>query len=364
MKTTVQTLTKVKQLCRILEESGKLIIAGPCSAESQEQVIETAKALAADGRVHYLRAGIWKPRTSPGMFEGAGTAGFQWLNQAKTITGLPIATEVGSEKHVYEALKHGVDLLWIGARTVSNPFTVQEIAEAIRGVDIPVMVKNPLSPEIALWEGAINRFRRSGIEQVGAIHRGFSQQEKSTLRNFPNWSVAQELRRRMPEIPVICDPSHITGNQNLVPMVAQRALNMGFNGLMVEVHPNPTMALSDASQQLKPKQFAEMLDILLQEKIDQSPNDLLSELRMEIDILDEQLLNALASRMDLVKQVAMVKKRHNLEVLQNNRYRSILKNVARIAGEKGLNPNFIKKLFLGIHKESCSFQQQQIAESV
>ncbi len=364
MKTTIQSLTKEKQLSRILEESGRLIIAGPCSAESQEQVIETAKALAADGRVHYLRAGVWKPRTSPGMFEGAGTAGFQWLNQAKTITGLPIATEVGSERHVYEALKHGADLLWIGARTVSNPFTVQEIAEAIRGVDIPVMVKNPLSPEIALWEGAINRFLRAGVSQVGAIHRGFSQQEKSTLRNFPNWGIAQELRRRLPNIPVICDPSHITGNQHLVPMVAQRAMELGFNGLMVEVHPNPTMALSDASQQLKPNQFSEMLDLLLEEKFDISPNNLLSELRMEIDILDEQLINALVSRMELVKQVAMVKKRYNLEVLQNSRYQAILRKVIKLAGEKGLNPNFIKSIFLGIHKESCSFQQQQIAETV
>jgi chorismate mutase len=363
MKTKVQVTTKEKRISSILEESGRIIIAGPCSAESQDQVIETAKALAADGRVHYLRAGIWKPRTSPGSFEGVGTIGFQWLNQARAITGLPIATEVGSERHVYEALKHGVDMLWIGARTVSNPFTIQEIADAIRGVDIPIMVKNPLSPDINLWEGAINRFARSGVSQIGAVHRGFTHSGKSALRNHPNWSIPMMLRERLPDIPIICDPSHIAGNKDLVSSIAQRAMESGFNGLMVEVHPNPHLALSDSAQQLIPNQFVSMLDRLFDISNLQNSEELLSELRLEVDILDEQLVSALASRMKLVKHIASIKKDKNLEVLQPNRWDSIIKRVSLLADEQGLRPSFVRRLFNSIHKESCTFQQEQLMRS-
>lgn len=364
MKTEVQVTTKERRISNILEESGKIIIAGPCSAESQEQVIETAKALAADGRVHYLRAGIWKPRTSPGSFEGVGTEGFKWLNQAKAITGLPIATEVGSERHVYEALKHGVDMLWIGARTVSNPFTIQEIADAIRGVDIPVLVKNPLCPDINLWEGAINRFVRAGVSQIGAVHRGFSHSGKSVLRNHPNWSVPQMLRERMPDLPIICDPSHIAGDKNLVPVIAQRAMESGFNGLMVEVHPNPKQALSDAAQQLVPSELSSMLDRLFDLSNIQNPEELLSELRLEVDILDEQLINALASRMKLVKHIANIKKERSLEVFQASRWENIIKKINELANEQGLRPSFVRRLFTSIHKESCTFQQEQIMQTV
>lgn len=362
MKTQIQT--KIQSLTSILHESGNLIIAGPCSAESQEQVIETAKALAADGRTHYLRAGIWKPRTSPGSFEGVGTEGFKWMNQAKAITGLPIATEVGSERHVYEALKHGVDMLWIGARTVSNPFTIQEIADAIRGVDIPVMVKNPMCPELNLWEGAINRFARVGITQLGAIHRGFAYWGNSTLRNDPNWAIPAMLRLHMPEIPIICDPSHIAGKNYLVPIIAQRAMESGFNGLMVEVHPNPSVALSDAAQQLIPNEFLAMLDRLLGPSHLQSPDVLLSELRLEVDMLDEQLVSALANRMELVKHIAKVKKLNSVDIVQPSRWEKVLKRVDSMAREQGLRPSFVKKLFSSIHKESCSFQEQQVAEGV
>ena len=364
MKTKVQVLAKEKRISSILEESGRIIIAGPCSAESQEQVIETAKALAADGRVHYLRAGIWKPRTSPGSFEGVGSIGFQWLNQAKAITGLPIATEVGSERHVYEALKHGVDMLWIGARTVSNPFTIQEIAEAIRGVDIPVIVKNPLCPDIKLWEGAINRFLRAGVTQIAAVHRGFSQSGKSILRNDPNWSIPAMLRERIPNLPLICDPSHIAGNHNLVAPIASRAMETGFNGLMVEVHPNPQHALSDSAQQLLPNKFTAMLDRLFDTKKTHNPDELLSELRMEVDILDEQLISALANRMKLVKHIASIKKEGNIEVLQPSRWESIIQKISLLAREQGLRPSFVRRLFNSIHKESCTFQQEQLMQPV
>ncbi len=363
MKTEVQVATKQKRISNILEESGRLIIAGPCSAESQEQVIETAKALASDGRVHFLRAGIWKPRTMPGSFEGVGTLGFKWLKMAKTITGLPIATEVGSERHVYEALKHGVDMLWIGARTVSNPFTIQEIADAIRGVDIPIMVKNPLSPDINLWEGAINRFARAGVSQLGSVHRGFTLSGKSILRNNPNWNIPQLLRERMPDIPIICDPSHIAGKTNLVQPIAQRAINMGLNGLMVEVHPNPQQALSDAAQQLTPLSFTTMLNRIIGEVELTNTDELLSELRLEIDLIDDELIRAIANRMNLVKHIAEAKKLSNTDIIQPSRWDSIVQRIGQLASEQGLRPSFIRKLFNSIHKESCNFQHEQILQS-
>lgn len=363
MKPYVKLKTKEKRISNILQKSGRLIIAGPCSVESQEQVLETAKALAADGRVHYLRGGIWKPRTSPGSFEGVGPEGFQWLNQAKSITGLPFAVEVGSERHAYEALKHGADMLWIGARTVSNPFTIQEIAEAIRGVNIPILVKNPLCPDINLWEGAINRFVRAGVSEVGAVHRGFSYSGKSVLRNHPNWSIPLVLRDRMPQLTLICDPSHIAGRHDLVSIIAQRAMEIGFNGLMVEVHPSPHLALSDAAQQLVPGQFIALLNNLFV-RVDQiNPEELLSELRLEVDILDEQLLTALANRMKLVKHIANIKMEKSMEIIQQSRWESIVSRMCLLAREQGLRQSFIRKIFNAIHKESCTFQEEQIMQT-
>lgn len=356
MKTQTENGNNVLE--NILKNFEKIIIAGPCSAETEVQVIETAKALAADGRVNFLRAGIWKPRTSPGNFEGVGEEGFKWLNKAKAITGLPVATEVGSERHVYQALKHGVDMLWIGARTVSNPFTVQEIAEAIRGVNIPVLVKNPLSPDLNLWEGAINRLSRSGIQQVGAIHRGFSQTEKAIFRNNPCWDIPIMLKQHIPNIPLICDPSHIAGKDNIVPTIAHKAMVAEFNGLMVEVHPNPSQALSDAAQQLIPSQFSAMLNKLFCKTSIETYNELLAELRLEIDMLDEQLINSLANRLKVIRQIASVKKGQNLKVFQPSRWNKVQGKVKILAKQQGINPMFVKEIFSIIHNESCSLQKK------
>ncbi len=342
--------------------SGRLMIAGPCSAESPEQLMDTARVLSADGRVHFLRAGIWKPRTSPGSFQGVGTEGLKWLSDIKNETGLPVATEVGSERHVYEALKYGVDLLWIGARTVSNPFTVQEIADAIRGVDVPVMVKNPLSPDIDLWEGAIKRFVKARISQVGAIHRGFTPNTKSVFRNQPNWAIPLMLRHRMPGLQIICDPSHIAGNRELVPLIAQRAITNNFDGLMIEVHPNPADALSDASQQICAGDFPGLMDKLFGDNEQNNPDDLLEELRLEIDNLDDNLVETLANRMELIKHITAVKKDIEMEVVQQSRWEKILERVMAEAGEKGLRSTFVKKLFTNIHKESCLFQKTHISK--
>lgn len=362
METNSRNNGKSQHLTEILSGSGRLIIAGPCSAESREQLLDTAKALSADSRVNFLRAGIWKPRTTPGSFQGAGTEGLKWFNEVKKETGMPIATEVGSERHVYEALKHGVDLLWIGARTVSNPFTVQEIAEAIRGVDIPVLVKNPLCPDIDLWQGAINRFAKTGITQLGAIHRGFTPETKSAFRNQPNWAIPLMLRNRMPKLPIICDPSHIAGKENLVTLIAQRAISNGFDGLMVEVHNNPNEALTDASQQLYPKDFLLLLDKLHESNEQKNQKELLNELRLEIDNIDNTLVETLAERMELIKHIASIKKTHHLEVVQPTRWKKLIKRIIFEAGQKGLRPSFVKKLFNNIHEESCFFQQTNIKE--
>ncbi len=337
-----------------IKNSGSLIIAGPCAAESQEQVLRTAKALAARGHVNYFRAGIWKPRTSPGMFEGVGAKGLIWLAEVKMATGLPIATEVGTERHVYEALKHGIDMVWIGARTVSNPFSIQEIAEALRGVDIPIFVKNPLCPDLTLWEGAINRFVKVGLSSVGAIHRGFYNSEKVAFRNVPNWSICDELRNRMPQIPLLCDPSHISGKSDIVPLVAHRAMNLGFNGLMVEVHVNPNDALSDAAQQLTPNQFGQMMDSLTLAEV--SANQLLTELRNEIDVFDNHLVSILAYRMKAARQVAKLKSEHLIDVFQEDRWLQILAEALQQAQIKGIDTELIKQIFTSIHKSSCQLQ--------
>ena len=362
METIKNSTVQPRLLKEIISSAGQLIIAGPCSAESPEQLLDTARALSADGRVHFLRAGIWKPRTSPGSFQGVGVEGLRWFKEVKAVTGMPIATEVGSERHVYEALKHGVDLLWIGARTVSNPFTVQEIAEAIRGVEIPVLIKNPLSPDIDLWEGAIKRFIKAGITQIGAIHRGFTSASKSVFRNQPNWAIPLMLRHRMSELPIICDPSHIAGKRELVPLIAQRAITNNFDGLMIEVHPNPPDALSDASQQIFACDYTRLMDKLFGDIEQNNPDDLLAELRLEIDNLDDNLVETLANRMELIKHIASVKKDIEMEVVQHSRWEKILERVMVEAGEKGLRSTFIKKLFTNIHRESCIFQKTHITK--
>ena len=339
----------------------KLIIAGPCSAESPEQLLKTATELKKTSEIQYLRAGIWKPRTTPGSFQGVGTIGLEWLREIKKETGLPFATEVGSEKHVYEALKYGTDLVWIGARTVSNPFVMQEIAEALRGVNIPVLVKNPLSPDIDLWEGAIKRLLNVGIMKIGAIHRGFSWWGKSVFRNQPLWKIPLELKAKFPDLPIICDPSHISGNSNLVPFVAKRGIDLGFDGLMIEVHPEPTKALSDAAQQLTPIEFINLLKFIHSNNPSESyPDDLLNELRAEVDIMDDLLLWALSNRMELSEKIASVKANRKFSIIQPNRWNNVLKRVTDTGIKSGLREGFIKKLYSEIHKESISIQNELV----
>jgi chorismate mutase len=341
-----------------LKQERPLIIAGPCSAESPEQLMETAWALKEIGNVDYFRAGIWKPRTMPGSYEGIGSEGLKWLKRVKEETGMRVATEVGGEKHVFEALKYDIDLLWIGARTVSNPFVVQEIAESLRGVDIPVLVKNPLNPDMELWYGAINRFLKAGVREVGAIHRGFSMWGKSIYRNPPIWEIPRNLKQRMPGLLVICDPSHIAGKRSLVPLIAGRAMEEGLDGLMIEVHPAPEQAMSDAAQQLRPQAFAGLmkdLDIKLpsdKERI----KSIIDELHSEIDMVDDLLVRTIASRMELTRQIEKI---GDAEYTLTRKPIQKQKTFARLHGlamEDGLRPGFINRLYDEIIKESLHIE--------
>lgn len=344
--------------------NSKIMIAGPCSAESPEQLLNVATELKKTERVHYLRAGIWKPRTTPGSFQGFGSVGLEWLRDIKKETGMPFSTEVGSEKHVYEALKFGVDMVWIGARTVSNPFVMQEIAEALQGVDIPVLVKNPLSPDLDLWEGAIRRLHNVGIRKIGAIHRGFSWWGKSIFRNQPFWRIPMELKAKYPDLPVICDPSHITGNRSLVPFVAKRGDDMGFDGFIIEVHPEPEKALSDAAQQLTPADFNELLKFIdsIGDPEQAYPDELLNTLRAEVDIMDDLLVWALSNRMELSERIASVKSNRKMSVLQSKRWNQVIERVTNTGKESGLRAGFVKKLYNAIHKESISVQNELIVK--
>jgi chorismate mutase len=338
------------------EQLPALVIAGPCSAETPEQLMETARALALDARVDYFRAGVWKPRTTPDSFQGLGAPALEWLAEVKRETGLKVATEVGSEKHAEQALKAGVDLLWIGARTTGNPFVVQEIAETLRGVDIPVLVKNPLSPDLDLWEGAITRLQRTGVKQVGAIHRGFFWLGKSNMRNQPLWHIPLELKNRMPQIPIISDPSHIGGKRSLVPLLAKRAMEYNFSGLMIEVHPNPDMAWSDAAQQITPDTFHELLNEIFGPETAVSSESLLHELRAEIDSMDEMLIWALSTRMELARKIAQVKKETGLDTLQTGRWSEVLNKVKLLAAQSNIDPSFVENLYNSIHNQSLHLQ--------
>lgn len=335
-----------------------LIIAGPCSAESPEQLRCVAQELKRNSSVSYMRAGVWKPRTDPNSFQGYGAEALEWLRSVKQEIGMPFATEVGCSQHVLEALKYGVDLVWIGARTVANPFAMQEIADALKGVDIPVMVKNPLNPDIELWDGAICRLLNAGIRKVGAIHRGFSLIKKSVFRNPPLWEIPLQLKQRYPNIPIICDSSHITGSRNLVPLVAQRAKDLNFDGFMVEVHPYPDIALSDPAQQLTPQQFDNLLEMLLNNNTPGCSNslDMLDELRAEIDVMDDLLVWILSGRMELAGKIAGIKKMKNLQILQAERWNQIQERLLAKTSESGLRPQFISSLYHTIHKESLSIQ--------
>jgi chorismate mutase len=331
-----------------------LLIAGPCSAETEEQVMKTAKQLAANG-VKILRAGIWKPRTKPGGFEGVGSKGLAWLKKVKQETGMYVSTEVATQKHVYEALKFGIDLLWIGARTTANPFAVQEIAEALQGVDIPVLVKNPVNPDLELWIGALERLSNVGITKLGAIHRGFSSYDKKIYRNLPQWHIPIELKRRMPDLPLLCDPSHIGGKRDLILPLSQQAMDLNYEGLIIETHCDPENAWSDASQQVTPDRLKEILETLVIRDRKQSTEDL-SDLRKQIDELDDQLLELLAKRMRISCEIGTFKKEHNMTVVQTDRYDEILNTRIVQAEEMNMNIDFMRTILEAIHEESVRQQ--------
>lgn len=331
-----------------------LVIAGPCSAETEEQVMDTARQLAANG-IKILRAGIWKPRTKPGGFEGVGSEGLAWLKKVKQETGMYVSTEVATQKHVYEALKYGIDLLWIGARTTANPFAVQEIAEALQGVDIPVLIKNPVNPDLELWIGAFERLSKVGITKLGAIHRGFSSYDKKIYRNLPQWHIPIELKRRLPDLPLICDPSHIGGKRDLIQPLCQQAMDLSYDGLIIETHCNPDAAWSDASQQVTPDRLKEILGELVIRDAKQTTEDL-SHLRNQIDECDDQLLELLAKRMRVSKEIGTFKKEHNMTVVQTDRYDEILQKRISQAEEMGMDCEFMRVILGAIHEESVRQQ--------
>lgn len=331
-----------------------VVIAGPCSAETEEQVMETAKDLAKNG-VRIFRAGIWKPRTKPGGFEGVGSVGLTWLQEVKKETGMLVATEVANKQHVEEALNAGVDVLWIGARTSANPFAMQEIADSLIGADVPVLVKNPVNPDLELWIGAMQRIYNAGIRQIGAIHRGFSAYGKHLYRNMPQWHIPIELRRRMPELTLICDPSHIGGKRELVAPLSQQAMDMGFDGLIVESHCNPDSAWSDKSQQVTPEVLNFIINMLVVRDTTQTTESL-TLLRQQIDQIDNDLLEALSKRMRISREIGQYKKEHSMPVVQTGRYDDILNSRAAAAEELGMNGDFMKTVYQAIHEESVRQQ--------
>jgi chorismate mutase len=338
-----------------------LLISGPCSAETEEQVMETARQLAALKKVDVYRAGIWKPRTRPNAFEGVGTEGLKWLKRVKEETGLATGTEVATQTHVYEALKFGVDVLWIGARTSANPFAMPEIADTLKGVDVMVCVKNPINPDLDLWIGAIERLYAAGIRRIGAIHRGFSAYEKTAYRNQPKWQIPIDLRMRIPGLPLICDPSHIGGARAYLLEIAQEAMDLNYDGLMLESHIDPDNAWSDKSQQVTPLALLELLNkLVLRQSVSSDSKflDKLSILRSQIDRFDEQLLDLLEQRMHVAETIGMYKKDNNITILQNQRWEEIIKKVAVKGQSKGLSEEFIEQMFKAIHQESINHQMK------
>jgi chorismate mutase len=338
-----------------------LIISGPCSAETEEQVLQTAQHLAATGRVHALRAGIWKPRTRPGSFEGVGTKGLPWLQQAKKMTGLPTAVEVATAKQVEDALHFEVDILWIGARTTVNPFSVQEIADALRGVNVPVLIKNPINPDLELWTGAVERLAKAGISKIGLIHRGFSNYGNTEYRNAPMWHLAIEMKRRNPEMMMINDPSHICGRRDILREVAQKAIDLDFDGLMVESHIDPDNAWSDAKQQITPEVFAEMLGSIVWRKEDVDSAEFhsqLEKLRQQIDHIDDELMQLLGQRMKVADKIGEYKRNNAVTILQTNRWNEILERAYRKADALGLSKEFVTRYLDAVHMESINHQNR------
>ena len=331
-----------------------IIIAGPCSAETEEQVMSTATDLAKAG-IKIFRAGIWKPRTKPGGFEGIGEEGLVWLERVQKETGMLVATEVATRQHVEAALKHGVDVLWIGARTSANPFAMQEIADTLKGVDVPVLVKNPVNPDLELWIGAMQRLHNAGITRIGAIHRGFSAYGKHLYRNMPQWHIPIELRRRLPNMTIFCDPSHIGGKRELVAPLSQQAMDLGFDGLIIESHCDPDCAWSDKSQQVNPEVLNFILNTLVVRDTTQTTESL-TLLRQQIDQIDGEIIEALAKRMRVSREIGQYKKEHSMPVLQTGRYDDVLNTRARNAEEMGMSGDFMKTVYQAIHEESIRQQ--------
>lgn len=340
-----------------------LLIAGPCSAESEIQVMETANALAKEGKVKVFRAGIWKPRSRPGSFEGAGEVGLKWLQKVKRETGLLVTTEVATAMHAQKAIEYGIDMVWVGARTTANPFSVDQLVAVLKDANIPVLVKNPVTPDLELWIGAIERFYRAGITKLAAVHRGFYPYERSLLRNIPKWELAIDLKSRFPNLPVICDPSHIAGLAGLIHEIAQHALDLSFDGLMVEVHPNPPVALSDAKQQLTPNEFSDLINVLTFHDISSSSDDFvdfLAQTRNKIDSIDQQIIELLANRMRLVEQIGEYKRNRNVTIFQLRRWESILQSRIECGKKLGLDEEYVKSLLQLVHKESIKKQAEII----
>jgi chorismate mutase len=339
-----------------------LVIAGPCSAETEEQVLKIAHELK-DSDVNYFRAGIWKPRTRPGMFEGVGELGLRWLKKVKEQTGMKTCTEVANAAHCKLAIDNDVDLLWIGARTAVSPFIMQEIADALHGTDKIVLVKNPINPDLALWLGGIERLYTADIKNLGAIHRGFSTYEKSKYRNVPEWQIAIEFQNRFPDLPLICDPSHITGNREMIFDVSQTALDLNFDGLMIETHFDPDNAWSDAAQQVTPtklKQIMQDLKIRKETNTEADYENSLNNLRAQINVADDQLIDLLGKRMKVSEQIGALKKEKNVAVLQSKRWNEILGNMILEGESKGLSEEFVLRMFKAIHQESINHQEKVI----
>ena len=336
------------------------VIAGPCSAENEEQVIATALGLKEIG-IQVFRAGLWKPRSKPGSFEGAGNAGLQWLSRVKKETGLLTCVEVANSSHVKASLKAGIDMIWIGARTSANPFAVQEIADTLKGCDIPVLVKNPVNPDVDLWIGAIERFQNSGISRIYAVHRGFSTYERGLYRNIPQWYIPIELKRRLSDVPMLCDPSHIAGRRDLILQIAQQSMDLGFDGLMIESHIDPDSALSDKEQQVTPSELKTILSSIIIRDYEGIP-ELLKELRREIDEIDDRLLTLISRRMQVAREIGRCKKSNKIQILQPTRYERLVTQKVSSAEFLQLDPDFIKRVLEAIHEESVR-QQLSITNS-
>ncbi|QGY44354.1 3-deoxy-7-phosphoheptulonate synthase [Maribellus comscasis] len=342
-----------------------LLVSGPCSLESEEQALETAKLLAQDKRVFIYRGGVWKPRTRPGSFEGVGSIGLKWLQTVKKETGLPVGTEVANAQHTEEALNAGLDVLWIGARSTASPFVVQEIADVVKGTDAVIMIKNPVNPDVQLWMGAVERINQAGIKNIVAIHRGFTPFRETKYRNYPNWKTVIELKRLLPNLPIICDPSHIAGKREYLYEISQKAFDMGMEGLMIESHRDPSCAMSDAAQQLTPADLGKLLDkLVIRHENANNPSfeSQLDVLRNRIDALDSELLEILASRVTIVKQIGQYKRENNVTALQMNRWTQLMNNRVNLGKRLDINETFVKILFQLIHEDSVRMQTEIMDE--